>query len=384
MPHLPVFAYQQDRIFFAQAARGLDELVRAELEELGAGDIEAAGGGLHFRSDAAGLYRVNYYSRLVSRVLAPLASFTCLSEQALYDAARALDWQALFAVEQTFAVFANVWESRMAHSHYAALRLKDAIADHFRDRCGRRPDVDTERPDTWINLSIRQDRAVVSLDTSNGSLHRRGYRVQSVAAPLQETLAAAMVRLSGWQGERPLVDPMCGSGTILAEAFMHYCRVPAAFKKEKFGFESMPDFDPAAWESVRREGDAAIREMPEGLIRGSDLERQAVSAARSNLREIPGTRGIAVERKDFRDLPGIPGATIICNPPYGMRVGDLEETRLLYREFGDFLKQRCPGSTAYVLCGNLDLIAAIGLKPSRRFVLYNGPIECRLLKIEVY
>ena len=236
MPHLPVFAYQQDRIFFAQAARGLDELVRAELEELGAGDIEAAGGGLHFRSDAAGLYRVNYYSRLVSRVLAPLASFTCLSEQALYDAARALDWQALFAVEQTFAVFANVWESRMAHSHYAALRLKDAIADHFRDRCGRRPDVDTERPDTWINLSIRQDRAVVSLDTSNGSLHRRGYRVQSVAAPLQETLAAAMVRLSGWQGERPLVDPMCGSGTILAEAFMHYCRVPAAFKKEKFGF----------------------------------------------------------------------------------------------------------------------------------------------------
>ena len=302
-----MFAYQQDRLFFAQAARGLDELVRAELEELGAGDIEAAGGGLHFRCDSAGLYRVNYCSRLVSRVLAPLASFTCLSEQALYEAARALDWQALFSVEQTFAVFANVWESRMAHSHYAALRLKDAIADHFRDLSGRRPDVDTERPDVWINLSVRQDRAVISLDTSNGSLHRRGYRVQSVAAPLQETLAAAMVRLSGWQGERPLVDPMCGSGTILAEAFMHYCRVPAAFKKEKFGFESMPDFDPAAWENVRRESDAAIREMPEGLIRGSDLERQAVAAARSNLREIPGTRGIAVERKDFRDLPGIPG-----------------------------------------------------------------------------
>lgn len=379
-----MFAYQQDRLFFAQAARGLDELVRAELEELGAGDIEAAGGGLHFRCDSAGLYRVNYRSRLVSRVLAPLASFTCLSEQALYEAARALDWRALFSVEQTFAVFANVWESRMAHSHYAALRLKDAIADHFRDLGGRRPDVDTERPDIWINLSVRQDRAVISLDTSNGSLHRRGYRVQSVAAPLQETLAAAMVRLSGWRGERPLVDPMCGSGTILAEAFMQYCRVPAAFKKEKFGFESMPDFDPAVWESVRRESDAAIREMPEGLIRGSDLERQAVAAARSNLRELPGTRGIAVERKDFRDLPGIPGATIVCNPPYGMRVGDLEGTRLLYKEFGDFLKQRCPGSTAYLLCGNLDLIGAIGLKPARRFVLFNGPIECRLLKIEVY
>jgi putative N6-adenine-specific DNA methylase len=379
-----VFAYQQDRFFFAQTARGLDELARAELEELGAGEIDASGGGLHFRSDAAGLYRVNYRARRVSRVLAPLAVFPCPSEQALYDTARALDWEALLSAEQTFAVFANVWQSRMAHSHYAALRLKDAIVDHFRDRCGRRPDVDTERPDIWIHLSIRQDRAVISLDTSYGSLHRRGYRRQSVPAPLQETLAAAMVRLSGWQGERPLVDPMCGSGTILAEAFMHYCRVPAAGKKEKFGFASMPDFDPGAWEIVRREGDAAIREMPDGLIRGSDLERQAVSAARSNLREIPGTRGIAVERKDFRNLPGIPGATIICNPPYSIRVGDLEETKLLYKEFGDFLKQRCPGSTAYVLCGNLDLIGAIGLKPSRRFVLYNGPIECRLLKIEIY
>lgn len=379
-----MFAYQQDRLFFAQAARGLDELVRDELRELGVGDSEAAGGGIHFHSDAAGLYRVNYRSRLVSRVLAPLAGFTCFSEQALYDSARALDWQALFSAEQTFAVFANVWESRMAHSHYAALRLKDAIADHFRERCGRRPDVDTEHPDVWINLSIRRDRALISLDTSNGSLHRRGYRVQSITAPLQETLAAAMVRLSGWHGERALVDPMCGSGTILAEAFMQYCRVPAAFKKEKFGFQSMPDFDAQAWDEVRRESATAIREMPEGLIRGSDSERQAVAAARSNLREIPGTRGIAVERKDFRDLPGIPGATIICNPPYGIRIGDLEETRSLYRDLGDFLKQRCPGSTAYILCGNLDLIGAIGLKPARRFVLYNGPIECRLLKIEIY
>ena len=126
------------------------------------------------------------------------------------------------------------------------------------------------------------------------------------------------------------------------------------------------------------------REMPEGLIRGSDLDRQAVAAARGNLREIPGTRGVAVERKDFRELPGIPGATIVCNPPYGIRVGEVQGTRLLYKEFGDFLKQRCPGSTAYVLCGNLDLVAAIGLKPARRFVLFNGPIECRLLKIEIY
>lgn len=379
-----MFAYQEDGRYFAQAARGLEELARDELQELGAGDGEVAGAGVSFRADAAGLYRVNYRSRLVSRVLAPLAAFACFSEQALYDAARAIEWERIISPEQTFAVFAHVGESRIRHSHYAALKLKDAVADRFRDRCGRRPDVDTEHPDAWIHLSLRSDRALVSLDTSGGSLHRRGYRVQSVAAPLQETLAAAIVRLSGWQGERPLVDPFCGSGTLLAEAFLHYCRIPSAFKWGRFGFEALPDFDRPLWEEVRRESSAMTREMPEGLIRGSDIDRQAVAAARADLREIPGTRGIAVERKDFRDLPGIPGATIVCNPPYGMRVGDREGTRTLYREFGDFLKQRCPGSTAYVLCGNLELVTAIGLKPSRRFVLFNGPIECRLLKIEVY
>ena len=251
-----MFAYQEDGRFFAQAARGLEELARVELEELGARDVEVSGAGLHFDADAAGLYRVNYRSRLVSRVLAPLAAFSCFSEQALYDAARAVEWEKVLAPEQTFAVFAHVGESRISHSHYAALRLKDAIADRFRERCDRRPDVDTEHPDVWIHLTVRNDRALVSLDTSGGSLHRRGYRLQSVAAPLQETLAAAMVRLSGWQGERPLVDPFCGSGTILAEAFMHYCRVPSAFKRRKFGFESLPDFDARAWDEVRREGDA--------------------------------------------------------------------------------------------------------------------------------
>ena len=379
-----MFAYQNEGRFFAQAGRGLEECAAAELAELGARDIEISDGGLHFRSDAAGLYRINYCSRLLSRVLAPLAAFPCPSDRELYEGARALDWQALLTPDKTFAVFAHVRESRIDHAHFAALRLKDAIADHFRERLGRRPDVDTEHPDVGINLVIRRDRAVISLDTSGGSLHRRGYRVQSVPAPLQETLAAAMVSLSGWQGERPLFDPMCGSGTILAEAFMKVCRIPAAFKKEKFGFESMPDFDPRLWTDVRLESDAARREMPERLVGGSDSDRQAIDAARRNLREIPGSRGVPLERKDFRDLPGITGATIVCNPPYGIRVGEMEETRLLYKEFGDFLKQRCQGSTAYVLCGNLELIGAIGLKPSRRFVLFNGPIECRLLKIEIY
>ncbi len=379
-----MFAYQKDKRFFALAGRGLDELARAELAELGARDIESAGNGLHFRADAATLYRINYCSRLLSRVLAPLVSFHCPANQVLYDSALTVDWQQILSLEKTFAVFAHVSDSQISHAHYAALRLKDAIADHFRECSGRRPDVDSEQPDVWINLVIRRDQAMISLDTSGGSLHRRGYRVQSVAAPLQETLAAALVRLSGWQGERPLFDPMCGSGTIVTEAFMQYCRVPAAFKRKKFGFEVMPDYDAGVWENVRRECDAAIRPLPDNLIAGSDADRQAIDAARHNLREIPGSRGLPLTRKDFRELADIRDATIICNPPYGMRIGALEPTRFLYKELGDFFKQHCPGSTAYVLCGNLELIPAIGLKPARRFVLFNGPIECRLLKIEIY
>ena len=379
-----MFTYQQDGRYFAQTARGLDELARVELAELGARDIESVSGGLHFNSDAAGLYRINYCSRLVSRVLAPLAQFPCPLEQTLYDSAQAMDWEKVLSLEKTFAVSANVSDSRISHAHYAALRLKDAIADHFRQRSGRRPDVDTEHPDVLFHLTIRRDRALISLDTSGGSLHRRGYRKQSVAAPMQETLAAALVRLSGWNGERPLVDPMCGSGTIVAEAFLHYCRRPSAFKKEKFGFENLPDFAPETWARVRGECDTAVREIPVGLIRGSDVDRQSIDAARRNLGEIPGTRDVPLQRKDFRELPDIKDATIICNPPYAVRVGELEPTRLLYKEFGDFLKRRCPGSTAYVLCGNLELVRAIGLKPARRFVLFNGAIECRLLKIELY
>ncbi|HSQ35382.1 MAG TPA: THUMP domain-containing protein, partial [Candidatus Binatia bacterium] len=292
-----MFAYQRDGRFFAQTARGLDGLAEAELAELGASDLEIVGGGLHFHADHAGLYRINYGSRLVSRVLAPLASFPCPAEQTLYETARTIDWEKLLSLEKTFAVSANIFDSQISHAHYAALRLKDAIADHFRQRSGRRPDVDTENPGVRFNLTIRRDQASISLDTSGGSLHRRGYRKQTVAAPLQETLAAALVRLSGWNGERPLVDPMCGSGTIVAEAFMHYCRRPSAFKKEKFGFENLPDFAPGTWAQVRGECDAAVREIPVGLIRGSDIDRQSIDAARRNLREIPGTRDVPLQRK---------------------------------------------------------------------------------------
>ena len=218
-----MFEYQKTRRYFAQTAGGFEELAAAELRDLGASGVESGFRGIHFTAEPAVMYRINYEARLLSRVLAPLVSFRCRSREDLYRAGRAVNWSAFFSLEETFGIFANVsGNDGIRHSKFAALCLKDAVADDFRSRTGRRPDVDPLSPSVWLNLFIEKERATISLDTSGGSLHRRGYRRETVEAPMQETLAAAMVALSGWKGERPLHDPMCGSGTLLCEAMMAF------------------------------------------------------------------------------------------------------------------------------------------------------------------
>lgn len=387
-----MFEYQQSHRYFAQAGRGLEELAQSELEELGAKDCQEGFRGVYFNASQETLYRVNYCGRIISRVLAPLVSFPCPSDQVLYKKAQAVDWASIFPVEKTFAIFSSVSDSCIKHSQFAALRLKDAIADYFRKKYGWRPDVNPEEPDVWLNLNIRKDQAVISLDTSGGSLHRRGYRKETVAAPIQETLAAAVIRISGWPGPddeiKPLLDPMCGSGTLLSEALMVYCRIPAGFKRGTFGFFHLPDFDFNLWRKVKNACDGRIREYPQGgggrLIKGSDISLQAVEASLRNLKEIPGGFRIPVQRRDFRDIRKAENHVIITNPPYGVRTGDMENLQVLFKDLGDFLKQRCLGSTAYILVGDKELSRHIGLKISRRIPLYNGPLEIRLVKVEAY
>ncbi len=379
-----MFEYQKSGRYFAQTAKALEPLAAEELREQGAEAVEESFRGVYFKASLKILYRINYCSRIISRVLAPLLSFECRSADELYKDAKELKWEELFSLEQTFAVSSDVRDSTITHSRYAALRLKDAIADRFRERSGRRPDVDARQPDLGFHLSLQGRNAVISLDVSGGSLHRRGYRLQSVEAPLQETLAAALVRLSGWNGERPLADPLCGSGTILAEALLHYCRVPAAFRRERFGFEHLPDFDSSLWQRIRKECDNQTRPLPDRLLAGSDLDEKALAAARMNLSQLPGGERVSLRRSDFRRLGGLHATTIITNPPYGRRLDENADLAALYKDFGDFLKQGCAGSTAFVLCGSQELVKAVGLKPSRRFILYNGPLECRLVKIDIY
>jgi putative N6-adenine-specific DNA methylase len=381
-----MFDYQKNRRFFAQTQHRLESTAREELAELGASKCTDSYCGVYFEAPPAVLYKINYCARTISRVLAPLFHFSCPSDRVLYKKAYELPWSEILSLKQTFAIDSNVSNSDITHSRFAALRLKDAVVDYFRKTLGQRPDVNPLRPDVRLNLNIRENRAVISLDTSGESLHRRGYRVVSVSAPMQETLAAAIIRLSGWQGEKPLLDPLCGSGTLLAEALMKYCGIPAGFKRNisDFGFFHMPDFDSHAWKQVKHTVDKNIRPCPGGLITGSDIDKKAVYAARQNLKEISGSgwpaAPVSVYQRDFRRPGKTENHMIITNPPYGLRIhsGDI------YKELGDFLKQQCGGSTAYILCGDIESTKHIGLKISQRIPLYNGPLDARLVKIEIY
>ncbi len=382
-PNYCVYQYQQTNRYFAQIAGGLEETGVLELTELGATNATPGYRGIYFDADAASLYRINYRTRLITRVLAPLLTFDCHSDKYLYQTAQSIDWSDFISPTGNFAVFATVSDSKINHSKFAALRLKDAIVDQFRDKSGERPSIDTRNPDVWLNLRIKNDQAVISLDTSGGSLHRRGYRTSSVEAPMQETVAAAAVRFSEWDGETPLVDPMCGSGTLLCEALMHNCRIPAGYLRKQFGFERLPDFDPGIWHMEKSVADQEIRSPGDGLISGSDIDPEAVIATRNNLRALPGGENVRTRQADFRTLE-IRDATIITNPPYGLRVNGGEDMAGFYKSVGDFLKQRCTNSTAYIYFGMREGIKSLGLRATWKKPLVNGALDGRLVKVEVY
>ncbi|NLP05621.1 class I SAM-dependent RNA methyltransferase [Candidatus Fermentibacteria bacterium] len=376
--------YRRTGRFFAACADGLESLLAEELSALGALDPHPSFRGVYFSSSLGTLCRVNYMSRLATRVLAPLATFDCHSTKYLYKTARGFDWSSLFDAERTFAITCNVSDSLITHSQYAALCLKDAIVDAFRESCGRRPDVERTNPEVGLDLFIQKNRATISLDTSGGSLHRRGYRVPGFDAPMQETVAAAIVKLSGWDGEAPLHDPMCGSGTLLAEALMHHCRIPAGFLRERFGFEGMPGFDHSEWRAVRAECDSLVRPLPECLISGSDVSRDAVGIARRSLQALPGGGEVRLSCSDFRELEGFSGYVMMTNPPYGIRLGMKAEAERLVRELGDFLKRKCPESRAFIYFGDRSLLKSLGLRPSWRKPLRSGQLDGRLVLVEIH
>ncbi|MCP4690939.1 MAG: class I SAM-dependent RNA methyltransferase [Desulfobacterales bacterium] len=379
-----MYNYQTNQQFFAQIADGVKDSGSRELSELGARWVKPAYGGVHFKADMETLYRINYGARLASRILAPLASFNCRTADQLYKRTKQIRWTDFLSIHDTFAVYGNVSNSGINNSHYASLRLKDGIVDSFREKTGKRPNIDARDPDLWLNLYIREDRAVISLDASGGSLHRRGYRKDAISAPMQETVAAAIIGYTKWNGSVPLYDPMCGSGTLLAEALIRYCKIPPGFLRERFGFEFLPDYNSAQWKKVKKDMDRKIRSLPDGRIAGGDLSPKAVKIARMNLKNLPHGEKIKLKAIDFKELDGFENSVIVANPPYGIRMGDKEQLDALYKSFGDFLKFKCKGSTAYIYFGDRAFLKKIGLRTAWKKPLKTGGLDGRLAKYELY
>lgn len=378
------FAYQQHQGYFAQVAENLESEAVAELAGLGATRLNPVRRGLYFTAEPDALYRIVYQTRLCSRVLAPLIHFDCHSPNYLYKTAQQLPWEQLLGPDESFMINARVSASRISHSQYAALKLKDAIADWFNERHGRRPSVDKQQPDLVFDLYVHDNQAVISLDLAGGSLHRRGYRRETVVAPMPETLAAALVDFSGWDGERRLVDPFCGSGTLLAEALIRQARIPAGWLRQRFGFERLPDFAPELWQAVKTEAAAAIRSLPAGLIAGSDHDPAASRAARRNLALLPQGEQVELRVSPFQQLGPLNEAVIVANPPYGIRLGDRAAAAALVRELGSFLKHQCAGSTACLYFGDRQLIKEIGLKPSAKKLVSSGGLDGVMARYQLY
>ena len=361
--------------FFASAPRGLEPLLGDEIDSIGGRDVKTVPGGVAFTGDWTTCYRVNFWSRIASRVLWQVGSFDYNNEQDVYSGAKAIDWLSYFKVERTLRVNVTAQKSPLKSLEFATLRIKDAVCDRFRDKLGRRPDVDRANPDVRVHAFLEGTRATLYLDTSGEPLFKRGWRHGVADAPLRENLAAGIVMLTGWKPEEPLLDPMCGGGTLLVEAAaMARGRAPGA--RRGFGFEKLAAFDAAAWAQVSKEqGD----KQPRLQLFGSDTDPKALNAARRNLAEAGIERWVTLERSDIleRAAPA-PSGVMVANPPYGERIGSAEELAAFYPKLGDALKQRFAGWRCYFFTADLRLPKLIRLQPSRRTPLFNGALECRL------
>jgi 23S rRNA (guanine2445-N2)-methyltransferase len=368
--------------FFATCARGLERILADELSGINAGDIEPGRGGVGFSGDRATLYKANLWLRTAVRVLQPILEAEVHSPDELYQAVQTLDWSQHLTLDHTFAVDCNVRDSQITHSLFAALRTKDAICDQFVARCGKRPSVNVEEPMLGLNLHIYRDRAILSLDSSGESLHKRGYRPILTKAPLNEALAAALVLRSGWNPQTPFIDPLCGSGSLPIEAAWIALRRPPGLTRKRFGFMGWMDFDISLWTAVRDEArHGVLKKLPAPIV-GLDIRRDAIAHSETNARAAGIGHLLKFARQDIRDLYPPPGevGTILCNPPYGERIGEEEELGPLYEAIGDVFAEKCRGWNCCVFTGNTKLGRMIKLRVREAVDLWNGKIPCRLLR----
>ena len=365
----------------AKTMFGLEEILAEELRKLGAQNVKPINRAVSFKGDKGFMYKANLNLRTALRILKPIAHFQAHDEKELYKKLCEIDWDKFFDLDSTFATAATTHSEIFTHSKYASLVMKDAIADTFRKKFGKRPNVDPEMPDVSINLHIAKHTCTVSLDSSGDSLHKRGYKLDAVTAPMNEVLAAGLILLSDWNRTSDLHDPMCGSGTLLIEAALIAHNIPVNIFRQRFGFESWKDFDEELWEKIKEVSLDKEVDYP-GEITGSDNFQKAVRISRTNIENALLHENIKVTKSDFFETDIKPGTFIIFNPPYGERI-DLGINDF-YEKVGSTLKHNCQGCEIWLISSDIENMKFIGLKPDKKIKVMNGDLECSFRKFEVY
>lgn len=373
---------EQEFELVAKTFMGLEPVLAQELTLLGANNVQIGRRMVSFTGNKEMMYRANFQLHTAIRILKPIAHFKAKSAEDMYDAVKELDWSKYLDTKKTFSVDSVVYSEEFRNSRFVTYKVKDAIVDWFREKTGTRPNISVSNPDIRLNIHIAEDDATLSLDSSGESLHRRGYRQESVEAPLNEVLAAGMILMTGWKGETDLIDPMCGSGTIAIEAALIARNIsPGVFRKE-FAFEKWADFDQDLFDNIYND-DSQERNF-EHHIYGYDIDMKAVNTANLNVRAAGLTKDITIAQADFKDFQQPKGKSIIVmNPPYGERIST---PNLLgtYKMIGERLKHAFSGNEAWVLSYREECFEQIGLKPSIKIPVYNGSLECEFRKYALF
>lgn len=369
--------------YFAICPRGLEDLLLEELRAVGAEELRTTHGGVFFAGDWSVCYRANLESRLATRILWHIVKGPYTREDDIYRLAVRQLWPNHFAVTRTLRVVTMAIKCPLKSLDYVTLRVKDAICDRFREDCGERPNIDTRHPDVGVHVFLSENECTLYLDTSGQPLWQRGLRKASVEAPLKENLAAGILKMTGWQPGQPLIDPMCGSGTFLLEAVqIALDRAPGLDRG--FAFELLKKFEALTWTSIRAAAEARVKPAAPLAIRGYDIDERAVRATRRNLQEAGFGGIVTVDRGDLLEIqPAAGQGILLANPPYGERLGELDELAAFYPLLGSALKRHWAGWNCFFFTADLRLPKLLGLKPSRKTPLFNGPLECRLFEIRM-
>ena len=382
LPELFLTTFMAEFEMIAKTFQGLEEVLAEELVALGANNVQIGRRMVSFTGDKALMYKANFHLRTAVRILKPFMHFKASDADEVYEAIKAIDWQQYLDCDSTFSVDAVVYSDVFRHSKFVAYRVKDAIADHFNEKYGKRPSVRLNNPDLIFHIHIAGEECTLAFDSSGESLHRRGYRVETGAAPINEVLAAGMILLTGWRGECDFIDPMCGSGTLLVEAALIARGIAPGVFRQGYAFEKWKDFDSELFRSIY-DDDSGEREFSHKIY-GYDVEGRMVACARRNVKSAMMGDIIEIECRDIKDFvePSAP-AIMVVNPPYGERL-QLENLLQVYKELGSRLKHAFQGNEAWVISSSYDCFDQIGLKASARIPLFNGDLDCEFRKYELF